>query len=525
MSSEPGLAWIQTCSVALLLTGLVSRIAPLFDHGGRLMRQFPTEDGFLMMTVARNLALGHGLTSSAGAIPTNGVQPLFTFVQSLVFLVVIGDKRDGVLLVMVLHIVLALLGAWLIHRLAGRLLAGHTHRSSISLLAATLWFACPVVVNNSMNGLESGLYVVCLLTVLSVWLADRPHIFRTQVSLGLLWVGVLLGVAFWARNDAVFLVVVMTAWHVLYGLRGRREDLAVRIKEALLMGAGALGVAAPWLIFNQTRFGSIVPISALSQTAETAFGANLVNVPSKLFEYISIVLPVPTALETHGAVVAVTSVITIVFFVSAVAMARRLGGATGLFIHVVLSFALLMTVYYGLFHGAPWFISRYFFPLSPFMAILSVTYLLSGITHLVARRQRAWSRVIATVLVVLALALNVRVYVEGPENQYLQLVAWIEANVADGQWVGAPQSGTIGYFHDLTVNLDGKLNPEALQAKQADRFPDYIVNGTFGASQDRIAYIVDWKHIAKWRRIPLIDSNFELIEKDAHANLAVWRRR
>ena len=37
---------------------------------------FITEDGYLMLTVARNMALGEGMSVSNGTIPTNGIQPM-----------------------------------------------------------------------------------------------------------------------------------------------------------------------------------------------------------------------------------------------------------------------------------------------------------------------------------------------------------------------------------------------------------------------------------------------------------------
>lgn len=45
-----------------------------------LSEAFMTEDGNLMLTIARNMAVGLGVTVSDGTIATNGVQPLATFV-------------------------------------------------------------------------------------------------------------------------------------------------------------------------------------------------------------------------------------------------------------------------------------------------------------------------------------------------------------------------------------------------------------------------------------------------------------
>ena len=62
-----------------------------------------------------------------------------------------------------------------------------------------------------------------------------------------------------------------------------------------LMPAGLLSliIAAPWLINNKLKFGSIVPISGSSQSLNATFAGNLPLVPIRLFEYLFPMLPVP----------------------------------------------------------------------------------------------------------------------------------------------------------------------------------------------------------------------------------------
>lgn len=514
----PGLA---ACSISLMLIGLVSRVAPLFDHGGRLLRQFPTEDGFLMSTVARNLALGHGLSTADGAIPTNGIQPLFTFVQSLAFLLVGGDKRTGVLLILLVEIALALCGAWLIYRLTVRLLSGRVEREALARMAASLWFVSPVVVCHSMNCLETGLYTVLVLATLHVWYAGRPHAPRTKTGLSSVYVGLLSGLAFWARNDAVYLLAAIVVWHLILGFRKRKGDLAVRLREALVMVSGASVLAMPWLVYNLKGFGHIVPISVLSQTLTRGFADNLVEVPSKLFEFMTFLAPIPTALETKTAVVIITTIATMAFFVSAIVIARRSGGGVSAFIHAGLAYAVFLTVNYGLYFGAPYFVSRYLFPLSPFMAVLAVVM---GVSVLRMAPRVVYAALLVSV-VVLATALNLRLYVKGSEHQYFQVVDWVSENVAEESWVGAPQSGTVGFFHDRTVNLDGKVNPEALQAKLRGKLPEYVATRVFDDTGRRIDYIADWHQVSVWLEYPEISSHFELRVHDVPGNLTVLQRK
>ena len=86
---------LALCS-SLIAVGFVARVLPLFDFGGRLLQQFPTEDGYLMLTIGRNVALGHGMSTADGTIPTNGTQPLFNLIEALCFWLVGADRRGGV---------------------------------------------------------------------------------------------------------------------------------------------------------------------------------------------------------------------------------------------------------------------------------------------------------------------------------------------------------------------------------------------------------------------------------------------
>src|SRR3712207_9582902 len=74
--------------------------------------------------------------------------------------------------------------------------------------------------------------------------------------------------------------------------------------------------------------------------------------------------------------------------------------------------------------------------------------------------------------------------------------------------VGAFESGTLGYFHDDTVNLDGKVNRGALRAARSGTSPDYvdrmridvlvdIASGIRRATRGRTEA---WRHVSSGRR-------------------------
>ena len=92
-------------------------------------------------------------------------------------------------------------------------------------------------------------------------------------------------------------------------------------------------------------------------------------------------------------------------------------------------------------------------------------------------------------------------------------------NLNEQQWVGAIQTGTLGFFHDRTINLDGKVNPMALRARRQGKVLDYVVNSD-------IDYLVDWVGILRWadQGHPTFGEHFEKVVSDPHGNLGVLRR-
>jgi hypothetical protein len=138
--------------------------------------------------------------------------------------------------------------------------------------------------------------------------------------------------------------------------------------------------------------------------------------------------------------------------------AFRMGG-------VICVSTLLLALYYLLFSGAPHFYGRYLAPL------MLVSIPLAGIALAYVNRFGHLLRFLVLSSLALIAALSILGYhfqigvSKSPfYNDQLQL---IEASVPRSEVVSAGQSGTIGYFRDRVVNLDGKVNPEALHYRHA----------------------------------------------------------
>jgi hypothetical protein len=508
--------WFVTA--VMIAVGLVARIAPLLDFGGRLLRQFPTEDGYLMLTIARNMALGRGMSISDGTIPTNGTQPLATAVWSVCFRLAHGDKSAGVALVLWLSVLVAILSAWLLYRLGRKLLVGWHWGAPVAALAASTWFASSASVRHSMNCLETGIYALIII-ICSYMFINWTRSAREDWSIGrCLLLGIAFGLAFWSRNDAVFFVAAACLTRLATGLGGGFERLRRRVLETFVFGAVSVLVAIPWLINNVARFGHLVPISGIAESREARFAANLYLVPVSLLEYLSVIVGVPMSLEDRWPLIAACTAIVLCAGALWVYTYRKTSEPIRSAILLVGLYTLFLSGYYGLLFGAPYFMSRYLMPVSPFMALWSISLLAVLWTR---TRHRGWM-MLASPAAILALAIvvltNARVYRGGSSHMHFQVKDWIDANVPEDVWVGATQSGTIGFFHDRTLNLDGKVSPLALEANLKGTVFEYIIASP-------IQYLADWAGIASWSEQAPLSKHFELIVDDQKANLAVLRRK
>jgi len=236
-------------------------------------------------------------------------------------------------------------------------------------------------------------------------------------------------------------------------------------------------------------------------------------------------LPVPSGLEGNPVFMVVASLLVgMIFLVFAIGV-WRLGGVVA---HVVAAygiFALALCVYYGFFFGAGWFLSRYLSPLAPLLIIATLSVLYDLTCRIFPNG--ATQAVLAMGLSGVALSIALLGWLgvsDSREQGHFQVVEWVDQNVPDTSWVGAIQSGTLGYWHDRTINLDGKVNPDALRALLRDgTFISYVLNS-------RIEYLADWSGIADWATDGRPEhitfaKEFEVLVQDKTLNLGVLRRR
>jgi hypothetical protein len=504
----------------LVLVGLLIRIAPLLNQDGRLLTMFPNEDGYFMLQMGRNIAQGHGLSVAGGAMPTNGTQPLITLLWAVVYWLVQGDKTYGVFLAQVVEILVACGTAYGIYCLCRKALSGRAHVEPIARLAAVLWFASPGNVLHTMNCLETGNAALVVVFAALVFIERNDHLQQWSYWQAIA-AGLLLGVAFWVRIDTVFLILAACVTYLTMGILEGRQSALVRLPRVIVTGMVSVFVASPWLAYNQLKFGSIMPLSgqAESMMIHSAYPAGKKLIGIMWFDYLSGIFPLPFSFYFTPAAQLGIGCLVLAFFILAALHARRAPRNECSLILFGCIYVMCLSVYYCFFFGAPWFLPRYYFPAAGLVVIGTAAMVWEGIGWLSQRFGRGYLPYLAGLgALIVILGGDLKLYQKG--NTHFQVVEWVTRHVPKDVWVGAIQSGALNYFHDRTVNLDGKVNPAALRAILADRIGDYVVEET------QIEYLADVQDLlCQWReQKPKIKQNFDIIVRDAERNLAVLHR-
>ncbi len=468
-----------------------------------------TEDGYYALTVARNLAHGHGMTID-GTTLSNGFQPLFTVVEALSFL--LGKDDD------VFSIRLVFAFAWLFH-VGGALLCGAvareiwpardaTEADMRAALATIFYLGSPLLFGHAYNGLATGCVLFFYLATIR-WI----QIGGAATGRGRVVLGVLIGLMVLARIDAAFFAVAI-GLHLLWA--NRAAGPAICLARAACVTLTALAVSGPWWAYNILDFGSFLPTSgeALKSTGVSParvhyalWALRAVLMPWLFFGQLDDHVGYATSLPRYwgfGYISAASSARLLLLVAAAVGLWRFARGglardvtmlrgsgservrrgltAMGLLLAAVAS----LIVYYTFFFGSYWFYYRYFMPLGilPFLvAPIACARTLAAAGSARRLAAVAIAAIAAQAVVWPALALNGRTF--NPEAVYFDQVALVAANVPADAPVAAGQSGTLGYFRPHVVNTDGKVNVDALHF--SGRISEYL-------RRRGVRWYVDWPY-------------------------------
>ncbi len=506
---------------SLALIGFASRVALVFRTDWEIATRPYIEDAFYALSCARQLALGHGF-SIDGIHPTNGVQPLICLLDAPCFWFS-DDRWVGVRLTLVLAGVIQLLCILVLARLLAQIRvanpnrvgsrAGSTDPSTSSgqalhvtapIVGAFVWaIAAPLLVHN-VNGLETGLYALCILICLSVYHSILNSGWSTLRAIAF---GVLLGLTVLARIDAVLFVASFAAWELW---RGRTRA----IQPVLTFGLIALAVSAPWWLYNYHNFGSLMPISGQSEGLGKPIVENLLQSAAALFDMLTVFFYHRFYSWDTWVTVAALAGIAIIWGYFAT---RFRVAATGLraaqSLTPVVLFSLALLLYYNFFFSAPHFLARYLHPVR-ILALIGFCMALPSLLVCSGRICRVGIYFWLLAGTVFGAQRYLNDFTGEGTSDFYAMGQW--ANKHAGR-IGMGQSGTAGFIASNIVNLDGKVNPDALRARKSGRIGEYI-------AREHIEYLADWLLIVD----PLVraahDAGVEYQRVDSVGYLLIYRR-
>ncbi len=455
-----------------LAAALWMNVAP----GDQLARTLPTEDAYYVLAVARQAAIGGGITAD-GEIATNGFQPLWAAINVPLYAAAGGDRIAGLRLSQLLSTLLWLGFVALLALQARALARRHGGNGAIAAAAVLIAVGGSLSVFRLFhNGLETGLALVLLTACVLV--LDRWEQWTPRRAVG---AGLLLGLLVLARVDAVAFAMAFGAVAVWRAWRGGRLASAVAPLAACALAAVVL---SPWIAYNISLDGSPIPSSG---KAESSGVDVLHNLDSALRAAGAWSLPPilrPSMHYTALPISEILSVLALALVVAAVVFVRRrvrapLGAGTT----ALIAFVAILAVFYISNFGPWWFMERYLAP----VLLLAIPWLA---TALELRRPSPRALPALAALVIAANVPVLAVLASGttsppvwaardsnlgvhPNLNVTEQLAWIDEHVSPSCVVGAFETGTLLYFRDRTVNLDGKVDHDALEARLDGRSPDY----------------------------------------------------
>lgn len=426
------------------------------------------EDGYYSLTVARNLALGNGPTID-GEMLTSGFQPLVTGMSSLCFVASGGDRILGLRFYLVLSLMVYAIAAWLFARLVARLLPTDTAtqwQPAIELFYLTSLYQFTL----HFNGLETGVLLLGYMLLARLFLSVPEHASRTWT----LQLGVLLGLMILTRIDVLVPASMLMMWMLIKSKPDRRTDV-------LLAGSCIMLIILPWFAYVYVNFGTIMPSGGAAQTSlvftaeriEQAF----INIAETLLPFAFLRFHLISTIWGEVARIALFLALLPLLWRTARDLrnsAAPAKGAIGVFAIGLLG----MCVYYLATSFATWHYTRYFAPIALVILTLALITLLRSRT-----RRYVNHTVFALYSLLFVTVVGAMLLGKGAGNEMIvHQLALVQELVPQTEVVASGQTGTLGFMRDRVLNIDGKVNHEALARK--DDIPAYL-------QQRRVRYFCD----------------------------------
>ncbi len=469
------------------LTRLIILIRPLIYLDNLVIESFfdyslISDDAYLCLKIAKNIASGLRPTFD-GISYTNGFQPLYVFLMVPVFYLFPNDLVIPVHLSLLILSIFDTLSLFLLYKLSTRL----AKPLLAPIILALFWIFNPYVISTTLNGMETMIAFFFVLLFLYYYDLIQP------LDDGKRWflLGVILGAAMLARIDCIFLGSSLLLL-VTYRFLSKKVSFKRSLKMLLFVAIGTLITYSPWIFYSYVFTKDIFPISGKAIRLIMLSSVN--HAPTLQNLYLPMVLKGLKAIMFGNAILIALLCVTALGYLYAggfarsrikkmIDKARRFG--------LVFLFGISLFFAYVLYFFAPYYFSRYLFPV-----ILIFLFCFLALTDLCLEHANKKSHKIWLIVpVVLALLLTTfaggftKFFLSKKSSccGYMNIGLWANENLEPGSIVGSCQSGALGYYADnlRVINLDGVVNKPCYEALVKRQALEYI-------KAQKIKYVLGW---------------------------------
>ncbi|MCI0472807.1 MAG: hypothetical protein L0Y76_04405 [Ignavibacteria bacterium] len=453
-----------------------------------LIRPFPeidsyvlTDDTFLSLKIAKNIADGYGMTY--GGIPTNGFQPLYVFMMVPVFAIIKSSLILPVYIAMILLTVFSLLSAVVLYRLILRLFGS----SESAFIVSLLFVITPALIRNMTNGLETSVsFFFFLLTVYLLYIYRETSLVEIKFKKIFLF-GLILGFAVLARIDNIFLFLMLFIWFV-FKFGREKPGIKTVIYCAIAFTAGFAVIYAPWLAVSYFNTGMLYPVSGEAVRIQGIYYA--IHRTSLANFYISELYRSLRYFVLNYFVVVFLIIALLPFVFKKRGFGFLRGFISSKHFPLVVTSVLFYAVYV-FYISAFWYFPRYLVPLFVPVSFLTGFLVKEMFAHGLFRGKRNLFFIAITAIFILINVLRpgFRDYFFGKHvpDGYYGISVWVSGNLKEGSRIGSLQTGALAYFAENVevYNLDGVVNANALNAIKQNRLIDYI-------KENKLEYVLLW---------------------------------
>jgi hypothetical protein len=449
-----------------------------------------TEDGYLTLTVAWNIAEGKGITYNFNR-PTTGIQPLSGFIFAAVAKVVIslgGNKITFIRAILLFIASLEVLLFFIISSITKKLIPD-LDKKWIDLSSAVLTLLNFEILLYFTNGLETGMYLICIgisIIYSFYYFKSEKKVYQSIV------LGIVFGISCLARID--FIVVIAVA--LLVNLFRKR----LTVKQFFVIGIASGITISPWIIYIYKTTGHLIQSSASAETSWLTSGELLLRSRALALAIMQHLTPCITTGNKDTALI-IIFVVTI-FIVFKWLYDRKIFyrfDNDNFKIFGSWSLGILALLFaYLLYSSAYYFYIRYTAPV--LLIALPLFAVLLAVKLKVLSKKTVQVGFIAVVLLFFIQAFQYLHSGKLGEQQSLRM-AYIKNHFNNTAVIGCFQSGVTGYYDSNVYNLDGKMDHDVAKYISSGNLAGYI--DTAG-----INVIMDWNEIVDWYKLNCLNDNY-----------------